>query len=1084
VPPDDVPTIDDRRGTGEPRRASDAGARPGRFRAVREIARGGMGRVLEAVDEHLDRTVAIKEILDPHPDARARFEREVEITARLEHPSIVPLYDAGTSESGAPFYVMRRVSGSPLDKLIRDATTLDERLLLLPNMLAVADAVAHAHGRRVIHRDLKPSNVLVGELGETVVIDWGLAKIIGSEDRPGEGPPRADPLQTSAGTVFGTPGFMAPEQVSAADTDERTDVYALGACLYHVLAGRPPFHGSSESEMLARTVAAEPPALTAVVTGVPRDLVTIVEKAMARDRARRYLDAGGLSEDLRRFLNGQLVASHRYRPRERVVRWLRRHRALVAVIAIALATLVTVGALSLRRIFAEQERAEAALVRERERTEDLIITQASSYLQTNPTLAIATLQQLRRESPRWQALAPFVADVRAHGIGIGYPGHGGGVTRLYLDARGRAVSAGNGVIRVTDLRERTARVLSRGHSIGARALWCGDQAVIADRGLIDVVDLAANTRTRIAWPRLAWLVATSSTGLLVFADENHQIATADLAAGTAPVPLEPPHPTAPSVLELSPSGRWLVVTVGEHTRVFRAAGSSWALAGRLERGARAVAFDAGERRLAITHGAPGQMVVDELDLERALAVGRTWPQLTVRYLAYSGDQLYGHVFPDEIHLFRDGGETHKVGTHRVLWQHASLADGVVLGTNNQFEIRWRGARHTIDAPYEITGLHASLDGRFLVAASASNLVAFDLAQLTATRTPIDVATNLVIADGHLIALEQITDTTNTASLRFERYRLDGLTPKSVGGWKLPMTSTAVPLADDRILFHDPMTGQAALEGTTKLTVIAVPAIAAVELADADTLWVASQRELHRVDRKTGKSIGVTMTADKPLAAIAARGGWLATQINDGAVWRRDPAGRVTQLERARRLLALAFGPDGSLYLATERELFAWRPGGALDQLFTLPQRIVDFRLVAGGAIAVSTTDRGLHVFDATTKRLRPPIAACSGVTFARDGSRAACLVDGAVTIVELATGERWSVLDHAELAHRGLALSADGETLFAAVRDGSRWTVHGWRLGFGAPLADWVQQATNALPPAITRNSIEWRDLAAPASFR
>src|SRR5688572_2381688 len=208
----------------------------GRFRFRREIARGGMGRVVEADDTQLGRVVAVKEALDDSDDTRMRFAREVEVTARLEHPSIVPVYDAGVSAAGDPYYVMRRVTGAPLDRLVAAAAGLDDRLVLLPNVLAVADAVAHAHGRGVIHRDLKPGNVLVGELGETVVIDWGLAKIIGEEDHAGSPatptPSPRRPLETTAGSVIGTPGYMAPEQVTAEPTDARTDVYALGACLY------------------------------------------------------------------------------------------------------------------------------------------------------------------------------------------------------------------------------------------------------------------------------------------------------------------------------------------------------------------------------------------------------------------------------------------------------------------------------------------------------------------------------------------------------------------------------------------------------------------------------------------------------------------------------------------------------------------------------------------------------------------------------------------------------------------------------------------------------------------------------------
>ena len=145
-----------------------------RYRLGAELGRGGMGRVVEAFDIQLGRAVALKEVLpNPSPTVEKRFEREVTITARLEHPSIVPLYDSGRTADGRPFYVMRRVSGRPLDELIGRARDLPERLALLPYCLAAIDAVGHAHRRGIIHRDLKPANILVGEAGETVVIDWG-----------------------------------------------------------------------------------------------------------------------------------------------------------------------------------------------------------------------------------------------------------------------------------------------------------------------------------------------------------------------------------------------------------------------------------------------------------------------------------------------------------------------------------------------------------------------------------------------------------------------------------------------------------------------------------------------------------------------------------------------------------------------------------------------------------------------------------------------------------------------------------------------------------------------------------------------
>src|SRR5213078_1950865 len=166
----------------------------------------------------------------------------------------VPLYDAGVMVDGRPFYVMRRVSGRPLDQLMAGAVELGERLTLLPALLSAIDAIAHAHRRGVIHRDLKPANILVGDLGEVVVIDWGLAKVIGEDDERGDSSAMpSDSLRTQVGSVFGTPGFMAPEQARGEELDPRSDVYALGATLYQLLAGAPPHAGPSATEVIART---------------------------------------------------------------------------------------------------------------------------------------------------------------------------------------------------------------------------------------------------------------------------------------------------------------------------------------------------------------------------------------------------------------------------------------------------------------------------------------------------------------------------------------------------------------------------------------------------------------------------------------------------------------------------------------------------------------------------------------------------------------------------------------------------------------------------------------------------------------
>jgi eukaryotic-like serine/threonine-protein kinase len=299
-----------------------------RYRVTGEVGRGGIGRVLQARDQVLDRPVALKELFSASEATRSRFVREALITARLQHPSIVPIYDAGRLGERSPFYAMKLVAGRPLDKAIASASTLAQRLALLPSVLAIADAMAYAHSQRIIHRDLKPQNVLVGTFGETVVIDWGLAKDLAIDDRDAleAGPYRAETThdQTVAGVVLGTPAYMAPEQAAGEPVDERADVYAIGAILYHVVSGVIPHEGTTFEELVHRVIAGDVRPLTERERDVPRDLAAIVSKAMAVDPAERYANAQGLADDLRRYLTGQLVASHTYRTRELVRRWLKR----------------------------------------------------------------------------------------------------------------------------------------------------------------------------------------------------------------------------------------------------------------------------------------------------------------------------------------------------------------------------------------------------------------------------------------------------------------------------------------------------------------------------------------------------------------------------------------------------------------------------------------------------------------------------------------------------------------------------------------------------------------------------------------
>jgi hypothetical protein len=385
-----------------------------RYRLGQELGRGGMGRVVEAFDTHLQRTVALKEVLPNAGNIERRFQREVRITARLEHAAIVPLYDSGRLADGRAFYVMRRVSGKPLDEMIARATTLEERLGLLPNVLSAIEAVAHAHSRGVVHRDVKPQNILVGELGETVVIDWGLAKVIADAEEPVPDsleprlPSAADSLQTQVGSVFGTPGFMAPEQARGDDLGAPADVYALGATLYQMVVGKPPFGGTSATDVITSTLRHRMEPIARAAPGAPPELVTIIEKALAFDAKHRYRDAGELAEDVRRFLTGQLVGAHRYTPRQRMARFARRNRAALIVAALATAGIAVLAWVSVHRIVRERDAAQIASIeaqrqravaderaREvRERADQLMLLYARGLLDTNPSHAMAVLKDI------------------------------------------------------------------------------------------------------------------------------------------------------------------------------------------------------------------------------------------------------------------------------------------------------------------------------------------------------------------------------------------------------------------------------------------------------------------------------------------------------------------------------------------------------------------------------------------------------------------------------------------------------------------------------------------------------------------
>jgi len=383
------------------RRAAAINARdPDRYHVLGEHGRGGLGRVSRAHDRELGRDIAIKELISRGHVSEVRFLREALITARLEHPGIVPIYEAGRWPDGTPFYAMKLVSGRSLRELIAERTTVEDRIGLLHHVIAVADAIAYAHGRNIIHRDLKPANVIIGDFGETIVIDWGLAKELGSTDEPAaiDGPYRASGIDdlTSAGSVLGTPAYMAPEQERGERVDQRADVFAIGAMLWELCALHkvPPASPRERGRILRRA-------------GVDRDLVTIIDKALDPARDRRYRDAGALAADLKAFKAGARIAARNYSLLAMLAHWTRRHRALALSATVAAALALAGAVLHVHRIATERDRVATA-------NNALILQQAQLLLHTDPTAAFELLDTYEGAN----AVGKAMLRAQARGLGL------------------------------------------------------------------------------------------------------------------------------------------------------------------------------------------------------------------------------------------------------------------------------------------------------------------------------------------------------------------------------------------------------------------------------------------------------------------------------------------------------------------------------------------------------------------------------------------------------------------------------------------------------------------------------------------
>ncbi len=427
------------------------------------IGRGGMGEVRAAHDPLLSRDLAVKLVTPGDAASARRLAREAALTARLEHPGIVPVYAAGRAEDGRSWYAMRLLPGRSLAGAVAQAGDVSSRLRLVRHVLDAALAVAYAHGQGVIHRDLKPANILTGGFGETIVADWGLACTL-EEARAGE-----------AG--LGTPGYSSPEQQAGKPVDPRTDVFGLGAILAEVLTGQPIDLGVRAGLRDASSFAPE--------------LVAVAERAMATDPADRYATASAFADDLLAWFEGRRVAAHEYSTGELVSRLVKRWRVPLAVAAVGLLGVTAALAFGSREATAARELADASEARALAAREQEVRAFAAA-LRAQSSIAVADGRAMEAELLAVHALRrDDNADARGGLAAVyGRPRWTLGSTRPAWTCNRRALSAdGHRVLCLGDTSARVIEVES-GESWSVPGEWirgtfagAGDRVVLADAEL-------------------------------------------------------------------------------------------------------------------------------------------------------------------------------------------------------------------------------------------------------------------------------------------------------------------------------------------------------------------------------------------------------------------------------------------------------------------------------------------------------------------------------------------------------------------------------------------------------------------------
>jgi hypothetical protein len=1044
-----------------------------RYKLGAEIGRGGMGRVVEAFDTQLGRTVALKEVL-PKGSAgvERRFAREVQITARLEHPSIVPLYDSGRTPDGRPFYVMRRVTGRPLDALLSRADDLPARMAYLPNLLAAFDAVGHAHRRGVVHRDLKPANILVGENGETIVIDWGLAKVVGDDDDSLDAAPPtpADSLQTQVGAVFGTPGFMPPEQARGERSTTQGDVFALGATLYQLLAGRPPIGGNGPTEAIASTLQRRIVPIKTAAPAAPPELHAIVDKALAVEPKDRYADAEHLAEDLRRFSTGQLVAAHRYTPRERIVRFVRRNRAPLSVAALALAAVAVLAWVGVHRILVERDLARQASIEADTKSHEVeklnrkledqidavMITRARAQLDSNPTATLAILKDLHADSPRIAEARGLAAAAAARGVA--WAAHADGTPRsltLDRDAHRLAEVTAEGKLYVWDLE--THRKLHE-RRFGGAVAWLADGRLLIsdDKAPAMLLEVRSGRADPLGIGALELIAADDAGDRVAFIGEQGAAGVLDAATGK-PTAYWAGH--AARSIAISPDGGWLAISDKTQTVVIDAASGT------------VVASHPGELvLLAATPGRFGGLGRTGAPVELARDERGAWADAPI-----AGD--YGVVFGmgyragrlevlagGGIEVFVNGKHTgHRNITPSIVKTYVSSDVCVIQQANGSLAYYDDEIDGTLALPMPLYNMRigARRDRSRLAIAGAGIVLVYDFAEILPTFVHKDGVFDAAFADRDNMLM--------WPSLDFGNYSWWNLATHKRVEVVLGMPTSVLEdrdASDGRVLIYE-RTGNTTAElaivhagkpevehlvrGTDKIFGVLAPDGVLLTDGGARVLYSEHAGKPVEIAKVEGGVDFIRVLDRRRFAALGKKGELVRGELSGGALERvRIDASDNTILGADR---------DGNVVIANGRRLDLWPSGGTLRPLAVLP-RPIDGLETSGAGMAVALDDKSVYYVE-PNGAAHEAIAPTSFATAA--GGHGAWLatpgINGQIDIVELPSLAHWT-LPKLYAPSGGIEVSPTGRRLAAAMMDG--YMVYDL-LEPSTDLAAWIDEHTNAV---------------------